>query len=181
MQLLPGSLVEYTQWSGIGLLICTLLLLPAFLLKWGVRFRLVGATGLMGVLTAGLFVLSLIPFTQTVIPGAIPYSLVYDNAGTRAVIVVPTDVTQPQLEATLEQAASNLYAMGRIGVGDQKLTIRARALLHPRSGTSELVFLGQIQRSLSLRDDPNMTVTIFEDQLTRLASDPSTKSPSSKG
>lgn len=166
---LPGSFWQYSLWSGVGLLICTLLLIPAFLLKWNIRFRLVGATGLMVVLTTGLLVLSVIPLTQSVIPGAIPYSLVYDNAGPQAVIVVPPKITSSQVEPTLRQAASNLFSLGRRGDETNQLTIRVRTVLHPRPGASELVLLGQIQRSLSRRDDPNMTVTLYKEQLARLS------------
>ena len=166
---LPGSLLQYSQWSAAGLALCALALIVAFVLKWQIRFRLVGATGFMVVLTAGLYVLSWIPLTQSVIPGAIPYTLVYDNAGADAVIVVPADITKPQLDATLRQAASNLFTPGRSGRETDQLTIRARAIIHPRVGTAELVFVGQIERSLLKRDDPDMTITLFDDQLARLS------------
>ena len=64
-------------------------------------------------LTAGLFSLSLAPLSRTVIPGAAQYSLIYDNGATQAVIGVSDQITASELDATLRQAASNLYSAGR--------------------------------------------------------------------
>ena len=66
----PSDFLQYTQWSGIATVAFAVLTLLAFILKWGLRFRLVGTTGFMLVLTAGLFSLSLAPLSRTVIPGA---------------------------------------------------------------------------------------------------------------
>ncbi|MEO0376272.1 MAG: Ycf51 family protein [Cyanobacteria bacterium P01_A01_bin.17] len=150
------------------MVICAALSGLAFIFKRGFRFRLVGATGFLGVLTAGLFALSLVPLTRTAIPGAVRYSLIYDSAGPQAVIVVPPEITKPQLEATLQQAASDLFSPGRTSQGANQLTIRARALIHPHPGVSEIVVLGQIKRSLSVRADENMNVEIFDERLAQL-------------
>ncbi len=155
-----------------GLAIATLtfgtLALLGFLFKWGIRFRLVGVTGFTGVLTAGVFALGLVPFTRTVIPGAVQYSTVYDSGATRAVIAVPPTISEDELEATLRQAASNLFSPGRLGGRDAQLSIRARTVLHPEEGLSQPLFLGEIKRSLMAREDENMTITLYDDQLAKL-------------
>lgn len=160
----PDSIFfKYCQWSAIATGVCAVLVAIAFVFKWGFRFRLVGTTGFLGVLTVGLFAISFVPLTRSVVPGAARYSLVYDSSSTQAVIVVPADIAKPQLEATLQQAASDLFSPGRMAqAGSAQLTIRARALIHPGPGVSQLVPLGQVQRSLSVRDDENMTIEIFE-------------------
>src|SRR5512139_2271564 len=107
--------LTYAQWAGLATLALGALTGLSFLFKWGLRFRLVGATGFMGVLTVGLFALSLVPFTRTVIPGAVRFSTVFDSGSTQAVIVVPAEITESQLDATLRQAASDLYSIGRLG------------------------------------------------------------------
>ena len=129
---------------------------------------MVGATGFLAVLTGGLFALSLVPLTRTVIPGAIPYSLVYDNGGNQTVIAVPPQVTESELEATLRQAASNLYSYGRLGGVDNQLTIRARTILHPETNVSLPLFLGQVKRSLAIRDDQNMVIDIYSESFAQL-------------
>lgn len=161
--------LQYTQWSGIATLAIAALTILAFVLKWGFRFRLVGATGFMLVVTAGLFALSLGPLTRTVIPGAIHYSLVYDNGSTQTVIALPPKITQTQLDATLRQAASDLYSSGRLGIGTNNIMfVRARTVIHPEPGVSIPLYIGQVKRSLASRDDSKMAVEIFEDKFALL-------------
>lgn len=140
----PEQFSVAAQYFALGTLAFGVITALAFALKWGFRFRLVGATGFMGVLTVGMFGLSFQPLTQTVIPGAIPYTTVFDSGASQVVIAVPTTITRSELEATLQQAASNLLKPSRIaGTGLQTPKIRARAIVH-RPGISELVYLGEV-------------------------------------
>ena len=162
--------LQYTQWSGIATLALAAMAILAFVFKWGIRFRLVGTTGFMLVVTGGLFALSLAPLTRTVIPGAVRYNLVYDNGATQTVISLKNDITQTQLDATLRQAASDLYSSGRLGAGTNNLMlIRARTVIHPEPGVSIPLYIGQAKRSLASRDDSSMAVEIFEDKFALLA------------
>ncbi|WP_414620089.1 Ycf51 family protein [Calothrix sp. CCY 0018] len=161
---------RYTQWSGIATLIFAFITLLGFIFKWGIRFRLAGATGFMLVLTGGLFPLSLTPLTRTVIPGAVHYKLVFDNGSSQAVIATPPQITSSELDATLRQAASDLFSYGRLGTRqDNQLTIRARSIVHPEPGLSVPLYLGQVKRSLSDRDDSGMQIDIYEDNLEKLS------------
>ena len=164
----PASFFTYTQWAGIATLAFAAITLLSFLLNWGLRFRLVGATGFLGVLTAGLFGLSVVPFTRAVIPGAARYSTVYDSGATQVVIAVSPTITATQLDATLRQAASDLFSSGRLSRGESQLTIRARTVLHPAPDLSEPVYLGQVKRSLFDREDAQMTVELRPDSLAKL-------------
>lgn len=158
----------YTQWAGIATLVFAALTLLSFLAKWGLRFRLVGVTGFMLVLTAGLFALSIVPFSRTVIPGAIRFTTVYDSGATEVVITVPPTITASELDATLQQAANDLFSPGRLGRAGDQLTIRARTVLHPESGVSQPLYLGQIRRSLVERNDENMTIELIPGNLAKL-------------
>ncbi|WP_017651694.1 Ycf51 family protein [Fortiea contorta] len=167
--LTTADFLQYTQWSGIIVLILAALTVVGLIFKWGIRFRLVGATGFMLVLTAGLFALSLVPLSRTVIPGATKFTLVYDNGATQAVIATSPQITPKQLEATLRQAASNLYSYGRLGSReDNQLTVRARTIIHPEPGVSVPVYLGQIKRSLISREDANVVVEIYPEKFAQL-------------
>lgn len=157
-----------TQWAGILTLVCAVFAVLGFVLKWGIRFRLVGVTGFMGVLTGGLFALGLVPFTREIVPGAVSYSVVYDNGAARATISVPAEINESELEATLRQAASNLFSPGRLSQGRDNLTIRARTIVHPEPGVSKPLYIGQIERSLSRREDDNMAISIDTDKLAQL-------------
>ncbi|PMB48214.1 hypothetical protein CEN40_07335 [Fischerella thermalis CCMEE 5205] len=164
-----ADFIQYAQWSGIATLVFAALTVLGFIFKWGLRFRLVGTTGFMLVLTVGLFSLSLAPLTRTVIPGAVRYNLVYDNGSTQTVIAIPPQISPTQLEATLRQAASDLYSYGRLGrPGDNQLTIRARTIIHPEPGVSVPLYLGQVKRSLASREDPQMAIDIYQDKFAQL-------------
>jgi hypothetical protein len=164
-----ADFLQYTQWSGIATIAFAVLTILAFILKWGIRFRLVGTTGFMIVLTAGLFSLSLVPLSRTVIPGAVKYTLVYDNGSNQAVIATAPEITPEELEATLRQAASNLYSYGRLGAaGNNELTIRARTLIHPEAGISIPVYLGKVERTLATREDTEMAVEVYLDKFAQL-------------
>jgi hypothetical protein len=167
---IPTDLLTYTKWSGIATIVCLVLTLLAFIFRWGLRFRLVGVTSFMGVLTAGIFALNLGLFTRTEIPGAVRYVLVYDNGANQTVIAVPPEVDESAIEPTLRQAAVDLYSYGRSSLGgEDQLIIRLRTVIHPEPGVSQPLFLGEIKRSLSSRDDENMQVEIFNNNLAQLA------------
>lgn len=166
--------LTYAQWAAVATLAFGVLAGLGFLLKWGIRFRLVGATGFMVVLTAGLLTLGVIPFTRTTIPGAVRFSTVFDSGAAQAVIVVPPTITEPQLKATLQQAAGDLFSMGRLSRGEDLLTVRARTVLHPEPGVSEPLILGRVKRSLSVREDQNMAIELFPENLAKLPAASST-------
>ncbi len=160
---------SYTQWSIFATIFFFLLAIISFIFKWGIRFRLVGVTGFMIVLTVGLFGLGLGLFERTEIPGAVRFSRVYDNGGNQVVIVVNSSITRNQLEATLKQAANNYFSYGRTSGKDNKLTIRARTLVHPQPGLSLPLYLGEIKRSLLFREDENMEIYIFDEPMNKLS------------
>jgi hypothetical protein len=166
--LTTADFLNLFKWSGIATIAFLLLAGLGFLFKWGIRFRLVGITGFMAVLTGGLFALSLVPLTRTEIPGAIRYARVYDNGSTQTVIAVPPTVTESELEATLRQAAGDLFSPGRFSRGEDKLTIRARTIVHPEPGVSKPLYIGKVRRSLAVRDDEEMELKIYSEKLPKL-------------
>lgn len=162
----PEQFLVATGYFAIATLAFGAITALAFVLKWGIRFRLVGATGFMGVLTAGLFGLSFQPLTRTVIPGAIPYTTVFDSGAAQIVISVPKDITETELDATLQQAASNLLKPSRLGgMGQASPLIRARAIVH-NAGASELVYLGSVTPGMGdTPEEKAPVVEIYADQL----------------
>ena len=166
--LTPEQFFTATGYFAIGTVVFAVITVLAWILNWGIRFRLVGATGFMGVLTAGLFGLSFQPLTQTVVPGSAPYTTVFDSGASQIVIAVPNTITESELEATLKQAALNLFKPSRIGgMGHQAPQIRARAIVH-KPGTSELVYMGAATPGKG--DTPEARepiVEIYPDQLSK--------------
>jgi hypothetical protein len=166
------NLITIAQWAGIATIGFAVLAVLGFILQWGVRFRLVGVTGFMLVLTAGIFALSLGLYSVPVVPGAVHYSTVYDTGANQVVIAVPPKITESELEATLQQAANNLFSYGRLGGKDEQMIVRARTVLHPEPGVAQPLYLGQVQRSLSRREDDQMSIEIYRDKLAQLPKSP---------
>ncbi len=162
------QLLTFARWSGYLTLFCAALTALGLLLKWGLRYRMVGATGFMVVLTAGLFALSLGLHTRTEIPGAVRYSRVFDVGAAQVVIAVPPTITEDALDATLRQAAADLFSSGRLSQGEQLLTIRVRTVIHPETGVSQPLYLGQAKRSLFSREDNNVAIEIDQSKLAQL-------------
>lgn len=160
---------QYTQYCGYATISFFVLTILSFILKWGFRFRLVGVTSFMGVVTASIFALSLGLFTPVKIEGAVAYHLVYDNGANQAVITVPASITEKEVDATLRQAADDLFSPGRLGLGGDQLMIRMRSIFHLENGISQPLYLGEVKRSLANRQDEKMNVTIFTDNLKKLS------------
>ncbi|MEO1069688.1 MAG: Ycf51 family protein [Cyanobacteria bacterium J06638_6] len=165
----PDDFLVATQWAGIGTLALAGLTALAFALGWGLRFRLVGATGFTAVLTVGLLGLSFEPFTRTAVPGAVPYATVYDSGASQIVITVPSTILPNALDATLRQAASNLLKPYRLGIPGQIATIRARTIVHDVDGVSRLLYLGQVQPAPKDAEESYL-VQIDSDALSQLTS-----------
>ena len=160
----------YALWSFYATIAFLLLSVLAFIFKWGIRFRFVGTTGFMTVLTVGLFALSLGLFSRVNIPNAVRYNLVYDTGANQAVIAVPLKITREQLDATLQQAAYDLFSYGRTATdGDSNLTIRARVQVHQDSFTYP-IYLGQIKCPLMSRGVDNAEISIFKKEFNRVKS-----------
>jgi hypothetical protein len=160
---------RYAQWSGIATLAFGILAILAFILRWGIRFRLVGVAGFFLVLTGGLFGLGLGLFQRTDIPGAVRFNRVFDNGGNLVVITLPAAITPSELEATLTQAANDYYSYGRSGSSsDDRLTIRGRVLLHPEPGVTRPLYVGEVKRSLSNRTEQAFDIQLSAPALSEL-------------
>lgn len=162
------QLQTYALWTGYFTIFCAVLAVLGYVLKWGIRFRLVGVTGFMGVLTGGLFALSLGLYTRPSIPDAVRFSRVFDTGGPNVVVVVAPEITETQLRATLEQVALDLYSPGRLSQRTGKMTVRVRTVIHPQPGVSKPLYLGQVTRSLLSRKDPQSEIEIFAKNLAEL-------------
>ena len=168
---LPTDIITYSIWSGYVTIAFLLLTIIAWIAGWGFRFRLVGVTSFMAVITASIFALSLGFFSHTTVPGAARYSLVYDNGSNKTVIVVKPDIEKSAIEPTLRQAAANLFTYGRTGTqGNDQFTIAMRTVLHPEDNVSRPLYLGQAKRSFSARDNEDITIQVFENNLSQLFS-----------
>lgn len=166
---LPTDIFVYAKWSAYATILCLVVAILSFIVGWGFRFRLVGVTSFMGVVTAGIFALGLGLFPHTEIPGAARYTLIYDNGANQAVVAVTPDIEMSAIEPTLLQAATDLDSYGRTGVGgNNQFTVKLRTVLHPHPGISQPLFLGEAKRSLIVRGDEGIEINIFSKNLSKL-------------
>lgn len=168
------DLIVIAKALGIVTLASTAFAVLAFVFQWGFRFRMVGVSSFMALITIGVFALNLSLYQRVAIPGAEQFSLVYDNGGDQVVIAIkPAVINADSLQATLEQAANDLYSPGRLGRGAvPKMTIRARVILHPEPGISEPLYVGQVKRTLGGRTDENMEIEIYPQAIARIPTQP---------
>ena len=163
------DLFTCAKWLGIGTIAILIVTIVAFVVGWGFRFRLVGVTSFMGVLTGGFFALGLGLFPHAEIPGSERYALIYDNGANQAVVAVSPEIEKSAIEPTLIQAATDLYSYGRTGTGgNDRFTIKLRTVLHPQPGVSKPLFLGTAQRSITERSSTDIAIEIFEDNIAQL-------------
>ena len=161
----------YAKWSGIATIVCLIVAIVSFVAGWSFRFRLVGVTSFMGVLTAGIFALGLGLVPHAEIPGAERYALVYDSGANQAVVAVSPDIEKSALEPTLIQAVTDLYSYGRTGAaGNNQFTVKLRTVLHPRTGVSQPLFLGEAKRPLIDRSAENIKINLFSQNIQQLPS-----------
>lgn len=163
------DLYFYVKWSSILTVVFFCLTVLAFIVGWGFRFRLVGVTSFMGLVTLSVLALKLSLFTRAEIPGATRYTLVYDNGANQAVVAVSPQIEESAIEPTLRQVAIDLLPYGRSSVDQSnKLTIRLRTIIHPESNKSKPLYLGQIKRSIGNKNDENMEIEIFNENIAQL-------------
>lgn len=164
-----SEVFTYGRWLGYATIFSLIVTIVAFIAGWGFRFRLVGVTSFMGVLTAGTFALGLSFFPHKEIPGAARYTLIYDNGANQAVVAVAPEIEKSAIEPTLLQAITDLYSYGRTGAGgNDRFTVKLRTVLHPEAGISQPLFLGEAKRSLISRDEENIEINLFSQSLDRL-------------
>ncbi len=160
----------YIKGAAILTGLALVLAIAGFIFNWGIRFRLVGITAFMGVVTISIVGLSLGLFERTEVPGAVRYTLVFDNAGDNVVIVVPQDITREQTRATLRQAAIDVSPFGRLGGNDGKIHLRARAVLHPEPGLTQPLYLGEARKLPTDQQAEQIEIELYEDSFQQLPS-----------
>jgi hypothetical protein len=169
------DLIQVTQGLLVAMLISGIITTLAFIFKWGPRFRMVGITSFTGVLAGSVFGVAVGFNPHIAVPGALRYQMVYDSGGSEVVISIPAlpvggTIDAPTVNATLQDAALNLFSPGRYGKpGETQMLIRLRVLKHLDTGATEPIFVGEARRSLSSREDPSPQITVDPKAIARLA------------
>ncbi|WP_332299710.1 Ycf51 family protein [Prochlorococcus marinus] len=134
------EVTTWLAWSGLGLGILTII---AFLIKWGAKFRLVGATIFTLLLSGSCWAFQQSYTPPVTVEGAMSIPVVYDNGGDLVVAQATEDFPKEAIKPTLEQIAGNLKGGGRNG---SNVTVRIRKLEAKGEGLSQPVILGEVTR-----------------------------------
>ena len=103
------------------------------------------------------------------IPGAVPFATVYDSGASNIVITVPSTISEAALDATLRQAASNLFKPYRLGVPGNGPTVVPAPLSMSRGECPRLMYLGQVKPDPSGSKGSDYQVTIDTQKLAQLS------------
>ncbi|MFN7899936.1 MAG: DUF2518 family protein [Synechococcaceae cyanobacterium] len=120
----------------------------AFVVGWGVRFRLVGITSftLLLAISCGAFAFSYAPRVQ--VAGAVSVPVVFDDGNGLVVAAAPEGLDPTAYGPTVEQVARNLRGSGR-GGEDGVVRVRLRGLEPAAAGAAKPVVLAEARRDLA--------------------------------
>ena len=118
-----------------------------FLLRWGIRFRLVGVTSFTVLLSLSCLAFAVSYAPRAVVEGAVSVPVVFDNGSDLVIAAAPADLPEAAFRPTVEQVALNLRGSGRHG--DNGLVhVRLRRVEAQGDGIDRPVILAQADRSL---------------------------------
>tara|TARA_Y100001968_G_scaffold331944_1_gene388385 strand:+ start:1085 stop:1627 length:543 start_codon:yes stop_codon:yes gene_type:complete len=140
----------FLTWTGIALGLLTII---SFLISWGAKFRLIGATIFSFLLAASSWAFNESYTPPFVVEGAKYAPIVYDNGFDLVVAQASEDFPKESIQPTLEQIAGNLKGGGRNGA---QVQIRLRKLISIEEGKSQPIILGEVIRDV----DNSLTMNI---------------------
>jgi hypothetical protein len=140
-------LLSAGTWLGIAGAVLLLITVLAFLLRWGIRFRLVGVSSFTVLLSLSClaFAVSYAPREQ--VEGAVSVPVVFDNGSELVIAAAPADLPEAAYRPTVEQVARNLRGSGRKGDGGL-VHVRLRRVEAVGPGVDRPVILAEASRNL---------------------------------
>ncbi len=133
------------EWLGVASAVLLLLTVVAFVVRWGIRFRLVGITSFTVLLSLSClaFAVSYTPRQQ--VEGAISVPVVFDNGSDLVVAAAPAQMDPQAYGPSVQQVALNLRGSGR---GTQMVEVRLRRVEPIGEGSDVPVVLATAIRNL---------------------------------
>jgi len=148
----------WLAWSGIGLAIITLI---AFITRWGIKFRLVGASIFTLLLSFSIWAFQESYNPPIEIQGALYVPVVYDNGADLVVAQAPEEFPPEAIQPSLEQIAQNLKGGGR---NVKNVYVRIRKIEPVEEGLSKPVVLGEVIRDPSKK----LTTIVANNKILRM-------------
>jgi hypothetical protein len=140
-------LLSAGTWLGIAGAVLLLITVLAFLLRWGIRFRLVGVSSFTVLLSLSCLAFAVSYAPRERVEGAVSVPVVFDNGSELVIAAAPADLPEAAYRPTVEQVARNLRGSGR--KGDEGLVhVRLRRVEAVGPGVDRPVILAEANRSL---------------------------------
>lgn len=136
------------QWLGVASAVLAVLTVVAFVLRWGIRFRLVGVTSFTVLLAISCAAFAISYSPRVSIPGAVVLPVVYDNGAELVVAAAPEDLAETAILPSLEQISRNLRGSGR-QTEDGLVHVRLRQIRSLEAGRSQPIVLAEATRNLA--------------------------------
>ncbi|MGA0020902.1 MAG: DUF2518 family protein [Vulcanococcus sp.] len=134
------------EWLGVASGVLLLLTVVAFLVRWGIRFRLVGVTSFTVLLSLSCLAFAVSYSPRQLVDGAVSVPVVFDNGSDLVVAAAPADLAPEAFAPSVQQVALNLRGSGR---GTQLVEVRLRRVDPTASGTDTPVVLATAIRNLA--------------------------------
>jgi hypothetical protein len=141
-------LFQAGQWLGVAGAVLALVTVVAFLLGWGVRFRLVGITSFTLLLAISCLAFAVSYKPRISVNGAITVPVVFDNGTDLVIGAAPPDLAPEAISPTVEQLALNVQARGRSSA-DGLVRVRLRRIEPAEGGSGRPVVLGEARINLA--------------------------------
>ena len=135
-------------WLGIAGAALLLITVLAFVLRWGIRFRLVGVTSFTVLLSLSCLAFAVSYAPRTLVEGAVSVPVVFDNGSDLVIAAAPADLPEAAYRPSVEQVAANLRGSGRRGDGGV-VHVRLRRVEPVGPGVDKPVILAAADRSLA--------------------------------
>ena len=134
------------EWLGVASAALLVLTVVAFLVRWGIRFRLVGITSFTVLLSLSCLAFAVSYTPRQTVEGAISVPVVFDNGSDLVIAAAPADMPSEAFRPSVEQVAINLRGSGR---GTQVVEVRLRRVQSTATGTDKPVVLATAIRNLA--------------------------------
>jgi hypothetical protein len=134
------------EWLGVASAALLLLTLVAFVVRWGIRFRLVGVTSFTVLLSLSCLAFAVSYTPRQLVEGAVSVPVVFDNGTDLVIAAAPADLDPAAFGPSVQQVALNLRGSGR---GTQLVEVRLRRVEATAPGTDTPVVLATAIRNLA--------------------------------
>ena len=134
------------EWLGAASAVLLLLTVVAFVVRWGIRFRLVGVTSFTVLLSLSCLAFAVSYTPRQLVDGAVSVPVVFDNGSDLVIAAAPADLDAAAFAPSVQQVALNLRGSGR---GTQLVEVRLRRVEATAPGTDTPVVLATAIRNLA--------------------------------